>query len=95
MKFVCSFAWADLEVQDAERAFIKRLVKELKLTGSEKKAVDGWLEVPPKAEEVDPAQVPREHRQLFVDTAQALIASDGVIVENERESLALLKQLLK
>jgi uncharacterized membrane protein YebE (DUF533 family) len=95
MKFVCSFAWADLEVQDAERAFVKRLMKRLELTAAEKKEVEGWLEVPPRAEEVDPAEVPREHRQLFVDTARAMIASDGVIVENERESLALLELLLK
>ena len=95
MKFVCSFAWADLEIRDEERAFVKRLMKRLELTPSEKKEVEGWLEVPPPAEEVDPAEVPREHRQLFVDTARAMIASDGVIVENERESLALLELLLK
>jgi uncharacterized membrane protein YebE (DUF533 family) len=95
MKFVCSFAWADLQVQDAERAFVKRLMKRLELTAAEKKEVEGWLEVPPPAEEVDPADVPREHRQLFVDTARAMVASDGVIVENERESLALLELLLK
>ena len=95
MKFVCSFAWADLEVQEAERQFVRRLMKRLELTAAEKKEVEGWLLVPPPAEEVDPADVPREHRQLFVDTARAMIASDGVIVENERESLALLELLLK
>jgi hypothetical protein len=95
MKFVCSFAWADLEIRDEERQFVKRLMKRLELTAAEKQEVEGWLEVPPPAEEVDPAEVPRAHRQLFVDTARAMIASDGVIEENERESLALLEMLLK
>ena len=27
MKFVCSFAWADLEITDAEREYVARLVR--------------------------------------------------------------------
>jgi hypothetical protein len=95
MKFVCSFAWADLEVRDEERQFVRRLMKRLELSAAEKAQVEAWLEVPPPAEELDPAEVPRAHRQLFVDTAKAMIASDGVIAANERESLDLLEMLLK
>ena len=95
MKFVCSFAWADLEVRDEERQFVRRLMKRLELNPAEKKQVEAWLEVPPPAEELDPADVPRAHRQLFVDTARAMIASDGVIAANEREALSLLEMLLK
>jgi hypothetical protein len=95
MKFVCSFAWADLEVRDEERQFVRRLMKRLELNPAEKQQVEAWLEVPPPAEELDPAEVPRAHRQLFVDTARAMIASDGVIAANERESLDLLEMLLK
>ena len=29
MRFVCSFAWADLEVQNEERAFVTRLMNKL------------------------------------------------------------------
>jgi uncharacterized tellurite resistance protein B-like protein len=31
MRFVCSFAWADLEVQPEERAFVRRLIARLDL----------------------------------------------------------------
>jgi hypothetical protein len=95
MRFVCSFAWADLEVRDTERAFVKKLVKELHLSADEKKQVDRWLELPPAPEEVDPASIPREHRQLFLDAARAMIASDGRIDADEQESFVLLEQLLK
>lgn len=95
MRFVCSFAWADLQVQSAERAFVKKLVKELHLSPDERKQVDRWLEVPPAPEEVDPMSIPRAHRELFLDAARATIASDGRIDAAEHETLSLLEQLLK
>ena len=55
VKFVCSFAWADLEVQVEEREFVKRLVERLELDDAERGMVDEWLQVPPRPEEVDPA----------------------------------------
>lgn len=94
MKFVCSFAWADLEIADQERRFVHRMVAKLGLAEDEKKQVAQWLEVPPRAEDVDPAQVPHAHRQLFLQSAREVIASDGEISEDERENLALLEQLL-
>lgn len=94
MRFVCSFAWADLEVQDEERAFVSRLTRHLELDEDERKQVAQWLKVPPPPEEVDPAQVPREHRQIFLDTVRAVVAVDNVLDPDERENLALLEQLL-
>ena len=64
MKFVCSFAWADLQIADAERKLVQKLVRKLKLDTDEKKQVEGWLELPPLAEDLDPAQIPDEHRAL-------------------------------
>ena len=52
MKFVCSFAWADLEVRDEERSFVHRMMKRLELDAEEQKLVEEWLEVPPRAEEL-------------------------------------------
>lgn len=95
VKFICSFAWADLEVQDAERKFVRKLVKELGLDDADRAQVERWLEVPPPAEEVDPAEIPRGHRQLFLDTARAIIVSDGKVDADEAESFALLEALLK
>jgi uncharacterized membrane protein YebE (DUF533 family) len=69
-------------------------VKKLHLDETEAKLVEGWLVVPPKAEDVDPAKVPHQHRKLFLDTVKAMAQADGEIDEEERESLALLEQLL-
>ena len=95
MRFVCSFAWADLEIRDKERAFVKKLVKRLGLEGDELKQVEGWLEVPPRAEDVDPQRIPREHRTIFLETAKQLIAADGHVDPEERENLALLEMLTR
>lgn len=94
MKFVCSFAWADLEIAAQERRFVHKLVKKLHLDSDEAKQVERWLELPPRAEEVDPAAVPHAHRSIFLNAAREIIAADGTISEEERENFALLEQLL-
>jgi len=94
MRFVCSFAWADLEIQAEERSFVKKLVRKLKLTADEKQQVDAWLAVPPSPEEVDPTDVPKAHRQLFLDTMRDIVTIDGLVDPEEDESFALLEQLL-
>lgn len=94
VEFVCSFAWADLEVRPEERAFISRLIRRLGLDDEEDLQVQQWLERPPSADEVDPTAIPPEHRRLFVESIEGLIASDGEIAEEETESLEVFKQLL-
>lgn len=95
MQFVCSFAWADLEVRPEERAFIGDLVRRLDLDADEEVRVQRWLEVPPEPESLDPTSVPRAHREDFIEAIEGLIRSDGEIADEERESLELFKQLLK
>jgi len=95
MRFVCSFAWADLEVSDGEREFIVKLVERLDLDEEERAQVAEWLEVPPRADEVDPTDIPREHRELFLDAARAMIMSDGTIEDVEAENLIIFDQLLR
>jgi uncharacterized membrane protein YebE (DUF533 family) len=95
MKFVCSFAWADLEVKDEERSFVRKMMNRLGLSDEETKLVEEWLEVPPRAEELDPSEIPRAHRELFLDTARAMIVADGRIDQEEAENLVLLEQLLR
>jgi uncharacterized tellurite resistance protein B-like protein len=95
MKFVCSFAWADLEIQKEEREFIKRVVRTLDLDADEREMVDEWLEVPPRPEEVDPTDIPVEHRELFRDIAKAVVIADGRVDEEERINLALLDALAR
>src|SRR5262245_18426783 len=95
MKFLCSFAWADLRVHERERAYIRKMIKKLSLDAEETKQVEGRLKVPPRAEEVDPAEIPHEHRQFFLDSAKAVILADGVIDPDERINLELLTELLQ
>ena len=95
MRFVCSFAWADLEITDREREFIVKMVIRLGLDDEEQGQVAGWLEVPPPADDLDPADIPKEHRQLFLDAAKAMILSDGTVEDVEAENLVILDQLLR
>ncbi len=94
LAFVCSFAWADAEVQPDERAYIGKLAEHLDLGSTELDQVKVWLQYPPDPEEVDPLEVPREHRELILMAARDLIESDGIIYQAEAETLALLEQLL-
>lgn len=94
MKFVCSFAWADLEIAEPERRMIAKLVRKLRLDEDERRQVEEWLELPPPAEELDPTQIPRDHRALFLSTAREVIEADGEISEEEVENFELLEQLL-
>ncbi len=95
MKFICSFAWADLEVQDEERSFVHDMVERLNLGEAERAMVNEWMEVPPRAEELDPSEIPVAHRQLFLDAARAMIVADGRVDHDEAENLVLLEQLMR
>jgi hypothetical protein len=95
LQFVCSFAWADLEVHPRERDFVLRLVQRLDLAEDEAKQVEAWLQLPPPIEAVDPMEIPAAHRKLFLAAIDGVIASDGAIAPEERESLRVLEQLLR
>lgn len=94
MKFVCSFAWADLEIRPEERDFVAGLVRRLDLDADETNQVRGWLKLPPRPESVDPTRIPVEHRRLFIEAIEGVIEADGEVAVEERESLDLLKRLL-
>jgi uncharacterized tellurite resistance protein B-like protein len=95
MRFVCSFAWADLHVHEKERKLVHKLVKKLKLNAAEAKQVDEWLKLPPRAAEVDPQDVPLAHRELFLNAAAEVFEADGEIHPHERATFQLLDQLLR
>ena len=94
MKFICSFAWADLEVAEEERAFVTKMTDRLGLSEQEVEKVQEWLKVPPPAEELDPEDIPHAHRQLFIDAARAMVVVDGKIDPDEAENLALFEMLI-
>jgi uncharacterized tellurite resistance protein B-like protein len=94
LNFVCSFAWADLRIRPQEREYMRTLVRRLDLPADERSAVDAMLARPPRAEDIDPTDVPIEHRRLFVQTVKQMVLADGVIDPSEADQLDLFEQLL-
>jgi hypothetical protein len=95
MKFVCSFAWADLEIRPEERAFVRKMVARLALDGDDGEEVRSWLEVPPEPETVDPTTVPTAHRRVFIEAIKGVIAADGEIAPEEVENFRLFHDLVQ
>jgi hypothetical protein len=95
MKFVCAFAWADLRVQEPELEFVAELSRQLELEPAEIRQVEAWLQAPPSEEEIDPGDIPPEHRQIFLNVVRVLTRADGRMFDRERESIALLTALLE
>ncbi len=94
LKFICSFAWADLEVRHEERSFVENLVGRLGLDDEDRAKVEEWLTIPPSPEAVDPATIPLDQRKIFLNSIEGVILSDGEIAPEEHENFALLKDLL-
>ena len=94
LKFVCSFAWTDLRITETERDVIRQLVTAHKLDADERNQVEEWLELPPAAAEVDPLEIPREHRDRFVESARLIIVADGQLAPVESEALRIFEELL-
>jgi uncharacterized tellurite resistance protein B-like protein len=94
LAFVCSFAWADHEIQEEERHFVRDLVSTLELEDEDVEQVQLWLKLPPRPEEIDPQMVPPEHRELFVAVAKMMVGADGIVAESEADTLALFQELL-
>lgn len=95
LKFLCAFAWTDLEVSDKERRFVRRILELTKLGPDAERQVEEWLDVAPAPASVDPKLVPREHRKLFVDSVRALVYADGKVDADERASLDRLRAALE
>jgi uncharacterized tellurite resistance protein B-like protein len=94
LRFVCAFAWTDLEVQDSERAFVHRLVERLELSPEDASEVEAWLHVAPAPGSVDPKDVPPAHRRTFIEAVRAMMYVDGEVEAEEREQFERLKTAL-
>lgn len=95
MRFICSFAWADLEIAEKERDFVARMIRHLQLSDGEREQVEAWLAVPPEPEDVDPTDIPPEHRQIFLNAALQMVGADGVVDKREVETLSLFEKLIR
>jgi hypothetical protein len=94
MRFVCSFAWADLRVTDAERAFVMDLAHRAHLSQHDQQLVADWLDSPPAEDDLDPFDIPDAHRKMVLEAALEMMAADGEISRLEVESYALFETLL-
>ena len=95
MKFVCSFAWIDLEVKQEERDLVARLVRRLQLDDEEKERVSKWLDSPPPLDSVDPTLVPKAHRMTFLRAVESTVTADGDVSPEERDTLVVFAQLIR
>jgi hypothetical protein len=95
LKFVAAAIWADLEVSPAEKTYLLSLALRLGLSDRETELVRGWLETPPPTEELDPSEIPAKHRRLFLDAIEQAVTADHAVDVPERQSLALLRELLQ
>lgn len=93
VRFLCAFAWADLEIAETERTFIVRLVDKMGLPAADAAKAKAWLEFPPNESDLDPNDIPEAHRKLFLDAVTEIIHADGVVDDPEVESFALLLDL--
>lgn len=94
LRFICSFAWADLEVQLEERDFIRGVVHDLQLPPEELAEVELMLAIPPHPDSIDPQDIPMEHKRLFLEKAMGMIRADGVVNQRENTNFRLFKELL-
>ena len=91
LRYLCAFAWTDLVVTDAERRFVRRMVKHAELGQAEAAQVEEWLDVAPSPASVDIRQVPRDKRRVFIEAARALMYADGEVEAEERAHLDRLR----
>jgi uncharacterized tellurite resistance protein B-like protein len=94
VRFVCAFAWTDLEIHEGERKFVERLLERMQLSDEDRAEALAYLHVAPSPEATNPKLIPKPHRQLFVDAIRALIYADGEVDAEERERFEKLKQAL-
>ena len=94
MRFVCAFAWADLEVAEEERLFVSGLMQKMDLNDVEAADVASWMAHPPAPEEVDPMEIPTEHKEVFLSAIREMVKADGEIAKHEADSYVLIEQLL-
>ena len=95
MRFICAFAWADLEIQSDEVKLIHQIMNALDLDKIHYPTVLGWLKRPPRAEDVDPLSIPDNLKEIILDAATGVILADGELQDSEMEMLELLQNILQ
>ena len=94
LRFVCAFAWTDLQIHEGERKFVERLIERMQLSSEDRAEALAYLHVAPSPEATNPKLVPPQHRQVFIDSVRALIYADGEVDAEERDRFEKLKTAL-
>jgi uncharacterized tellurite resistance protein B-like protein len=94
LRFVCAFAWTDLQIHPGERKFVERLIERMQLSSDDRAEALAYLHVAPSPEATNPKLVPPQHRQMFIDSVRALIYADGEVDAEERERFEKLRAAL-
>lgn len=94
LRFVCSFAWIDLKITPEEQELVAQMITRLELDTDEMNQVTGWLKSPPPPDSVDPQDIPHEHRVRFLRAMESVVAVDGEVTEDERETVIVFAQLI-
>jgi tellurite resistance protein len=94
LRFACDFAWADQQIRDQEKQFVRRLMRRFRLDETDTAQVEEWLGSPPEADSVDPSTIPVDLRETFLEAARAVIFADGEVEDEERQRLKRLKAAL-
>lgn len=92
-KFLCVLAWADFVIHPKERKFIENLAKTFEVEPKLELMIQGWLQHPPRPEEVDPYSIPTELIELVLEHASGVAKADGGIDIMELEIIELLHSL--
>lgn len=95
LRFLCAFAWADLDIADSERAMVRDIMARMGLDADDARQVEAWLDHPPSEEDLDPLEIPEAHRRLFLDAALAMVGADGDANTMEIENYALFASLME
>ena len=94
VRFVCSFAWADLEIAEKEREFVRNLLVELELDEEDAQEALRWLDQPPREDEVDPFEIPKEEARIYLKTVVEMVGADDVLDRMELEAFAIFEELI-
>lgn len=89
MRFLCSFAWADGEVQPQEREVLERVLGGLRLDAEARAKATTWLFTPPDMAGFDFGAIDPDKRQLFIDQAFAIAAAHGGVAPEELRHLKM------
>ena len=92
-KFLCVLAWADFIIHPNERKLIEQLALDFQVGPNINQMIQGWLQHPPRPEEVDPYTIPTELIELILEHACGVAKADGGIDIWELEMIELLHSL--